>query len=752
MWLFDPLLSGGAALQSSTPVSIAGGTSGVAGTTAAVTVVTPLAVTGSTAGTARMKRKTLRDNLVAWWAMEESTGNRTDLHAGLVLSETQGGPSPEPILSAPSKVADGVDFVFADSMILRRIDDANLSANGKSFHVAFWLKLKDRNFDFGLVSKGGIFSQAGWGLCLGLSSQWLIFDMFDPDNPANYKRVQGPPTSGNITANTWYFVEIEFDHAARMMHGRIDGQPIDLNPHADWPYNDPDDSGRAFTVGYGNGQNGFVNGLMDEVAYWHKTISAAQSTYIYNGGNGVPYRIIDSLATDVTVGRTAGVASARAEVTAVAVAAASTSGTAGTQAEATSESAADPLAIEASTAGLAGTSATVDSIGTAVASTPGVSSAEATVDAIALAAPSTAGHTGTSASIIDVGSVAPRTFGSANAQVESEGKAVVVASTPGLAGTREEAVAIAQIAASTPGVASTALDADLGLPAAGSTAGHAGSRAALVAVAIVVPRTAGVARSASLLNAIGETHASTAGRAQALSFVVDVAPVAASVAGLAETSSYADSVALVAGRTSGIANALGSVIAVAVTIGSTDGVTGTAALLTALVEPTSIQLSGRAVGLASVRALADAVCHTVCKAPCLAGTSVVIICRAQVAASTSGSTFTRSSSHAVVTVTCGTNALSSAKASTLGVCRMAPMTRCVAGTGASLVVQVVVEAIPLFRPYRPADFDRNPRNEGVATKLNPRLPDRTSEPELTRVPGRLPDRLGPTRLPEKRVW
>lgn len=214
----------------------------------------------------------LVDGLKAWWKLEESSGRRYDAHVGaldLIEDGTVG--------SAPGKFGLGAEFDEGiESLYHAHHVDLSI-ASGESFTIAMWLKW-DSAIATGTRNPIAKAQAAGtWEFQLQIRTnidlcRWFVYDT----TPGNRVSVSQALTSGQF-----YFFVCWFDASTNESGLSIDDSATTITAN-----NAPaQDSGNDFVVGnLTTGASSAWPGVLDDVAFWKRALSASERSQLYNNG------------------------------------------------------------------------------------------------------------------------------------------------------------------------------------------------------------------------------------------------------------------------------------------------------------------------------------------------------------------------------------------------------------------------------------------------------------------------------------
>lgn len=250
----------------------------------------------------------LRDNLVSWWELNETSGTRVDAHGANNLSDNN------TVLYATGKQGNAGDFEATNSEYLS-IADASQSGLDltTTLSLSVWVYLESQPATNGtevICGKDGN-NTTGRSYSLfyrdvgGTKMLTLFVDKNGGVNASDYDFLNHNVTLSNAT---WYHVVVTWDGATKTAKFYIDGtnvsSPTGTNVGTLHNSSEPFGIGAYYA---GASWGGFMDGLIDEVGLWARVLTGAEVTTIYNSGSGLNYAGT-SPATNVTVSPSAQVA------------------------------------------------------------------------------------------------------------------------------------------------------------------------------------------------------------------------------------------------------------------------------------------------------------------------------------------------------------------------------------------------------------------------------------------------------------
>jgi len=216
----------------------------------------------------------LTTGIVSYWKLDESSGNAADSVGSNTLTNNNS------TAYATGKINNGIDFENSSSQYLSISDgtQTGLDIVG-NLSISFWWKPESHVAFTWLVAKYVLSgNQRSYGV------------YYDTGNTLNFAfSNNGTATSGagysfTPVDGTWYHIVVTYNTSGTQtiyVNGSVLGTTSGL---ATSIYNSTAD----FWVGGGNNDPD-VDGLMDEVGIWSKTLTSLEVAALYNSGNGLAY-------------------------------------------------------------------------------------------------------------------------------------------------------------------------------------------------------------------------------------------------------------------------------------------------------------------------------------------------------------------------------------------------------------------------------------------------------------------------------
>lgn len=217
---------------------------------------------------------TLGVDLISYWSMDESSTGvgavaRVDSVSGLDLTDNNTTASGTGILG------NAADFELANTEYLSRADEAAISTGDIDFSFSVWINTE---------------SQGGNMDILGKWSGEYLFRYNNASDRLDWLVVGTPLTT--VTANNFGAVPNATWMHVVVYHSATDGEiGIIVNngtPNTAALGTGPTDSASNFGVGSRIGSN-YFDGLIDELYFWKKKLSATEITTLYGGGTPPAY-------------------------------------------------------------------------------------------------------------------------------------------------------------------------------------------------------------------------------------------------------------------------------------------------------------------------------------------------------------------------------------------------------------------------------------------------------------------------------
>jgi hypothetical protein len=246
--------------------------------------------------------KTTLDNIVAHWALEESSGTRVDSHtAGHDLTDNN------TVGTATGKQGEAADFESGNSEYLSLADHADFDFTDE-FSISLWFKpesLATTLNNQSIIYKGNLGGDGNGGYRItyyNASGNKLLVQIWDSSNTDEQWR-----TTNNVieTADTWYHIVITVDASTSTCTIYVDGSSEAVTNIGSTATSIGANSGDVYIGARDAGQ--YIDGVFDEFTITSDVITSGEVTTIYNSGSGIPYEEAGGAATPPSTLLTLGV-------------------------------------------------------------------------------------------------------------------------------------------------------------------------------------------------------------------------------------------------------------------------------------------------------------------------------------------------------------------------------------------------------------------------------------------------------------
>lgn len=191
-------------------------------------------------------------NLVSCWSMDESSGTRYDMVGSNHLTDVN------TVGSVAGKFSNAAAFNSANNEYLQNINPTGLSINNTDLSIAAWIYPTSDNGYKSIVTMN--YFSTGWRL---------------------YQNVWVPPSlSVSTLKNNWNYLILSLSYQNSVIilsRNGLDsiGTPVDINSN-----------GYGLQIGRSGGWLEYYSGYIDELAIWHRALTAGDRYHLYNNGTG----------------------------------------------------------------------------------------------------------------------------------------------------------------------------------------------------------------------------------------------------------------------------------------------------------------------------------------------------------------------------------------------------------------------------------------------------------------------------------
>lgn len=225
----------------------------------------------------------LTDSIVAYWDLDEASGTRVDDPGANDLTDNN------TVTSNTGLISNAAQFTAANSEYLSRSDNTDLSTGNIDFTFVAWAYLDSKGANRSIVSKYSSSANREYNLYYGTTADRFIFEVSSDGTAVT------TVTANNLgipAISTWYFVVAWHDAANDTLNIQVNNGTVDSVSYSAGVF----DSTAPFMIGARNGAM-FWNGMLDEVGFWKRTLTAGERTQLYNSGAGCTYNFAACEAT-----------------------------------------------------------------------------------------------------------------------------------------------------------------------------------------------------------------------------------------------------------------------------------------------------------------------------------------------------------------------------------------------------------------------------------------------------------------------
>lgn len=222
----------------------------------------------------------LRADAIGYWKLEEASGIRKDA--------TGNGTDMAPVNSPGNitgRVGDAINFVGGLNQYLQANSNPNVILGTGEFTFSCWMLLNDNTYSNEFVIKDDVvqpYEYSLFTLVFGGIGLLAVVEVQDTQFNA-YSSSHSTP----LQTGTWYFIVGWRDNVANTLRISVNnvesyfGQtslPPGINISGSAP----------FTMGWdiSNPPNTSMNGYLDEVGFWKRSLTQTERDYLWNNGKG----------------------------------------------------------------------------------------------------------------------------------------------------------------------------------------------------------------------------------------------------------------------------------------------------------------------------------------------------------------------------------------------------------------------------------------------------------------------------------
>ncbi len=228
----------------------------------------------------------LLTNLISYWKLDEASGNRADSVGSNTLVDTN------TVLAGTGKINNAADFEAANTEYFTLADNASISIGNIDFTFSMWVNMESGGFRT-LINKeiaSGEREFVLWYDTTGAVATNRLFWRVSDGLGAHSGDVVAD-TIGALSTGTWYFIVVWHDATADTVNIQVNNGAVDS---ASYTFGGADTAGAFWMGNQVAAATRLWDGMIDEVGFWKRTLTATERQNLYNSGNGLAYPLIES--------------------------------------------------------------------------------------------------------------------------------------------------------------------------------------------------------------------------------------------------------------------------------------------------------------------------------------------------------------------------------------------------------------------------------------------------------------------------
>ena len=225
----------------------------------------------------------ITDNLIAYYKLDETSGNATDSTANAYTLTDR-----NTVGTGTGKINSGRVFVRASSEALSRSDNANLSAGNVDFAIQAWVKLTSKAGNMLFVGKWNyVGSSREYDLGYDSAADRFIFKISIDGASGGSVITATANAFGAPSTGVYYHLMAWHDATANTLNIVVNNGTVNSTSHSTGVF----DGSSDFTIGgmYQSADD-YADAAIDEVGFWRGRFpTSTERTSLYNGGSGLAY-------------------------------------------------------------------------------------------------------------------------------------------------------------------------------------------------------------------------------------------------------------------------------------------------------------------------------------------------------------------------------------------------------------------------------------------------------------------------------
>ena len=225
---------------------------------------------------------------VAFWRLDEATGTvRKDSIGTNDLVDSNS------VSQVVGNVGAGAGFSRAAGHRLFAPDNSTLRLTSGDFTIAFWVKVNSLETSLIVAKDNALSNLYEREFQIFLSNGKINAAIFN--NPPPWGSVQslGTVTAENfgpVSTGVWYFVVFRHDVSAKTYYLSVNNGPENSRVYTGTPSLG---TNASLTVsGFQSGASHLLEGAVDALGIWNRSLSSVEIDALYNSGNGLEYPLI----------------------------------------------------------------------------------------------------------------------------------------------------------------------------------------------------------------------------------------------------------------------------------------------------------------------------------------------------------------------------------------------------------------------------------------------------------------------------
>ncbi len=237
----------------------------------------------------QLNQKYLSDGLVAYWKMDEASGNATDSSGnGFTLTNSS-------VTYTGGKFGNGGSF---SGGTLTVADNSTLSVGNNSFTMSTWVKLASKGGEQAIIGKYSTASQREYLLEYASANDRFIFYVCQTGTVCT---IVSANSLGSPTTGTWYFITTWYDKTAGTINIQVNNGGVDSAAQTSGAF----DSTASFVIGRLASNEIALSGNVDDTRMYNRALSGDERANLYNWAPGpVGYWPMDEGSANTCAGGT----------------------------------------------------------------------------------------------------------------------------------------------------------------------------------------------------------------------------------------------------------------------------------------------------------------------------------------------------------------------------------------------------------------------------------------------------------------